>query len=629
MRQTVADYIFGSAGEKNDSEAVSAMKSVRLMEYAIKKMLMQGTIKEKKSSFPFFERSYKNLQSEWAFWTRRKVPIIDEPKEALIFSDIEYKGEIPIGFSLTFYDDSHFLLDNGKKGALNERIAIPDGFFVLKGKEAIDLKGKTFELSFQPLALGAKNLSRNVLASQDADDRSLIKIKYYDQNRKRSADFVNSLMAIYEGFLEEEHDRINEKQLSYLKKREKEMEITLKEVMEKHAEKVENDLKSSGFTDTKKELEFLTHQLLQANQKAMEIELEKKRLVKLFENEAASFDAYNAMTDAKVINEILTQIRELKKGQDALDLALKDELFDESKFQADVRERELLKKCCVEADEAISALEKNKDVPDHLLNNPKYLLGSWNEKLKEKRKDPEFKKQYQDYLANLKRLFEMQISAIDERLYHRTSESKEFQGVTLATGKDLYLNLTKDRQELEGVLRQMRFVLDQIDLADFELSSLTTVLSDPISLERVTRGAQIALQLKDEANRSSKEIERLKDELKVQKAFLKLHLSESLKLLELKEALLAEKDIELKKATLDMTHRELTLLDKQLKDFIETRLSNLDQEKEMLIEHQEAIRKKMSKIPEKWIQEQLLEQHLIRNQRMSENIAGMVESKNI
>lgn len=629
MRQTVADYIFGSATEKNDSEAVSAMKSIRLMEYAVKNLHMQGTIKEKRSSFPFFEKSYKHVLSEWAFWTRRKVPILDDPKEPLVFSDIEYKGEIPIGFSLTFTDESHFVLDNGKKGVLNERVSMPEGHFILKVKDPIALTGKTFELSFQPLPINAKNLSRNIIANQDVDDRSLIKIKYYDQNRQRSAEFVNSLMALYEGFLEEEHDRINEKQLSYLKKREKEMEVSLKQVMEQHAEKVEHDLASSGFTDTKKELEFLTHQLLQANQKAMEIDLEKKRLVKLLESDVASFDAYNSMSDAKVINEILTQIRELKKGQDALDLALKDESFDESKFLADIRERELLKKCCLEADEAIASLEQNRQVPNHLLNNPKYLLNSWNEKLKDKKKDPEFKKQYQDYLGNLKRLFEMQISAIDERLYHRTSESKEFQGVTLATGKDLYLNLTKDRQELEGVLRQMRFVLDQIDLADFELSSLTTVLSDPISLERVSRGAQIALQLKDEANRSTKEIERLKDELKVQKAFLKLHLTESLKLLELKEALLAEKDIELKKATLDMTHRELTLLNKQMHDFIETRLVNLDQEKGMLAEHQEAIRQKMSKIPEKWIQEQLLEQHLIRNQRMSENIASMVESKNI
>lgn len=629
MRQTMADYIFGSASEKNDSEAVSAMKSVRLMESVIKKLHMQGTITEKRSAFPFFEKTYKHVLSEWAFWTRRKVPILDDPKVPLVFQELEYRGEIPIGLSLTFTDETHFVLDNGRKGSLNEWISMPEGKFILSANDPYPLTGKTFDLSFQPLGLNAKNLSKNIIANQDVDDRSLIKLKYFDQSRKRSSELVNSLMANYEGFLEKEHDRINEKQLSYLKKREKEMEISLKNVMEQHAEKVEKDLASSGFTDTKKELEFLTHQLLQANQKAMEIDLEKKRLVKLLDGEVASFDAYNGMTDAKIINEILTQTRELKKGQDALDLALKDEAFDETKFLADIRERELLKKCCLEADEAIVALGQNKPVPAHLLNNPKYLLHSWNDKLKEKKRDPEFKNQYQDYLSNLKRLFEMQISAIDERLYHRTSESKEFQGVTLVTGKDLYLNLTKDRQELEGVMRQMRFVLDQIDSADFELSSLTTVLSDPISLERVSRGAQIALQLKDEANRSTKELERLREELKVQKAFLKLHLAESLKLLELKESLLAEKDIELKKATLDMTHREITLLNKQLKDFIETRLVNLDQEKGMIADHQAAIREKMAKIPEKWIHEQLLEQHLIRNQRMSENIAGMVESKNI
>lgn len=629
MRQTVADYIFGSASEKNDSEAVSAMKSARLMESVVRKLNLQGGISERRTAFPFFEKSYKHALSEWAFWTRRKVPILDDPKEPLAFKEIEYTGEIPRGLSITFTDENHFVLENGKKGMLGEWVQMPEGRFILIAKDSLSLSGKTFDLSFQALHEAAKNLSRNIIANQDVDDRSLIKLKYYDKSRQKASEFVNTLMSSYGAFLEEEHDRVNDKQLSYLKKREKEMEVSLKDAMQKHADKAGKGIASSGFTDTKKELEFLTQQLLQAGQKVMEIDLEKKRLVKLLDGDVAAFDAYNSMSDAKVINEILALIRELKKGQDALDLALKDEAFDEEKFHADVRERELLRKCCYEAREAIAALEQNKAVPSHLLNNPKYLLNSWNEKLKEKKRDPEFKQQYQDYLSNLNRLFEMQISAIDERLYHRTSESKEFQGVTLVTGKDLYLQLTKDRQELEGILRQMRFVLDQIDLDDFELSSLTTVLTDPISLERIARGAQITLQLKDEANRSTKEIERLRDELKVQKAFLKLHLAESLKLLELKESLLAEKDIELKKATLDMTHREITLLEKQLNDFIETRLVNLDQEKGMLAEHQEAIRGKMAKIPEKWIQEQLLEQHLMRNQKMSENIAGMVESKNI
>lgn len=630
MRQTVADYIFGSVAEKNDSEVVSAMKSSRLIEAVVKKLSLQGSISEKGSSFQFLKRLHDHTLSEWAFWTRRKTPILTETVVPLKLIDINYLGEIPEHLSITFLGETEFVFDSGERGILGEPFKFKNGSFTIVPLDSSSLKGKTFNITFNSISSTVKNLLSNIVANQDQDDRTLVKLKYYDTDRKRAAQFINELMASYQDFLEEEHDRINSKQLDYLKKREEEMALSLKEVMEKHAQKVEKGLSANGFTNTQKELEFLTHQMMVANQKMMEIDLEKKRLTSVVEGDFAAYDPYNpSMSDAKVINEILGRIRTLKMEQDALDLALKDDSFDEERFKVELRERERLVKCCNESKEVIALLDHNKTVEPHLLNDPKYMLSSWNESIKDKKRDTGLKKQYREYVSHLKRLFEMQLASIDERLHHRTSGSVDFQGITLNTAKDLYLQLTKDRQELEGQIRQIRFVLDHIDSPDFEISSLTTILTDPISLERIARGTQISLQIKDSANRTNKEIERLQDELNIQKSFLKLHLSESKKLLDLKSSLLSEKDFELKKATLEMSHRELALLEKQLEDFISTRQANLDQEKIMLTDHQSAIKTKMALIPEKWIHEQLLEQHLLRNQRMVENITGLVESKNI
>lgn len=633
MRQSMSDIIFGSNGDKIDSEAVSSMKSSRLMASLINKMHLQASISEKSVSFSFFDRAYRHILSEYAFWTRRKVPILEDLSYPIVAENVNYEGEVPLHVEVTFITDSDFKLDSGEVGELGKPVMTFQAEFTLMPKDLQPLKGRKFDIVFKSLPQTAKTLSQQIFASQDQDDRSLIKLKYYDVDRRRAALFVNDLMSAYQDFLEEEHDRISLKQLDYLKKREQEMAHSLKEVMEAHAAVVSEDLTASGFTNTQKELEFLTQQMLQANQKEMEIELEKKRLEHVLTGEYAAFDPYSpAMADAHVINEMLQKMRALKLGQDSLELALNEDTnFTSDNFTAELKTKETLKKCCRDADEILTALETNKPLDSNLsiIKEPKYLISAWNDKLNEKKKDKGLKEQFKSYVAHLKRLLDLQISSIDERLQHRSQKSRDFQGITLDMAQGIYLQLTKDRQEVENQTRQFAFVLEQIEEPSFEISSLSSLMSDPISMERINKGAQITLALKDQSNRSTREIERLTEELQLQKDFLKMHIKESQKLLVLKAKLLEEKDNELKRAMLDMSHHELTLLEKQLTDYISTRLVNLDNERGMIQTHQEAIKNKMASIPEKWIKEQLLEQHLIRNQKMVENITGMVESKNI
>ncbi len=633
MRQSMSDILFGSAEGKIDSEAVSSMKSSRLMANLIKSMHLQANITEKSRSFSFLDKAYNHLLSEWAFWTRRRVPILEDISYPIVAVDVNYEGEVPYPISVTFLTDTDFKLDSGEMGELGKPVMTFQAEFTLIPKDLEPLKGRKFDIVFKSLPQTAKTLSQQIFATQDQDDRSLIKLKYYDVDRKRAALFVNDLMRAYQDFLEEEHDRISSKQLDYLKKREEEIATSLKEVMDKHASLVTEDLTLSGFTNTQKELEFLTQQMLQANQKEMEIELEKKRLENVLNDEYAAFDPYSpAMADAKVINEMLQKMRALKLGQDSLELALNDQTdFSSDAFKSETKTRDRLKKCCKEADEIIASLEKGKpiDLNLSLMKDPKYFLSTWNDRLSEKKKDHGLKDQFKAYVSHLKRLIELQISSIDERLQHRTRKSEDFQGITLEVANEIYLKLTDEKQEVENKIRQSQFVLKQLEDPSFEMSALTSFLQDPISMERINRSAQITLALKDQSNRSTREIERLQEELALQKDFLKMHIKESEKLLGLKLKLLEEKDSELKRAMLGMSHHELTLLEKQLSEFISTRLTNLENEKSLLQKHQEAIKQKMASMPEKWIQEQLLEQHLLRNQKMVENITGMVESKNI
>lgn len=204
-----------------------------------------------------------------------------------------------------------------------------------------------------------------------------------------------------------------------------------------------------------------------------------------------------------------------------------------------------------------------------------------------------------------------------------------FNGITLETSRSLYLAFIQELNQLEAEEKQHRFIIEQLKAPDFELSSLTALLHDPISQERIATVTQVVIDLKDENNRTQKELERLNDELALQKGFLTAHIQQMADLLQLKTSLLHEKIIAVQAATLDLTAQQISILKKNLSDYIRTRIENLNQEKILLEEHQLALHERMASIPPKWASEQLLNQNLALQQNFLENLANMVESKNI
>lgn len=621
----MSDLLTGGSGDKHDSEAVSAMKSMRLMESLIRKENMQGDISEKTLSQPLLKNIYNNLVVEWAHFNRSKVPSLKDDNKSLKFTHIAYEGEVYLPLEITFSDETTYEVAGGGKGKLNTPFKNANYEFTLSKLDEEPLAHRSFNVQLYPIKHVAKDLTTLLIAKTDPDDRGIIRIKYNHPDRHFGTQFVNKLMLVYQDYLEEERDRISKAQLHYLQKREEEIGLSLKSIMKEHAAAISQDISSSGFTDTKMEMEFLTNQFIAANSKLMQINLDEKRLEKVLTGDFASFDQGSpGSSDAPIINDIFHKMRDLKLQQDTLDLALEDNraTLQEKDFEQDLNKLSILKACCQEADKIIGG---NLDSPA-ALKAPQYRLDLWKKRLQNKEID---ETQFDSYVERLKSLIHMQITSIEERMKHRMTVPKEYQGLNLASAKDLYVLLSHDRQNNESAIKQLGFVIKQLDLPDFEVTSLTSVVNDPVSNEKIMKASQLSHSLKDTANRTSRELDRIRDELRVQKEFLKMHLSESAKLLEIKDDLLKDKSMLLQAAMLEMTGREITVLEKQLYDYVTTRLLNLQIEKRMVIQHQDELKEQLASIPEKWMQEQLLEQHILRNQKMVENITGMVESKNI
>lgn len=538
VRHTMSDLIFGMGHDRNDSESISVMKSARILEALIKQNGLQGAVSEKLAAWPRLDKIKNNFIVEWAYLTSKRTPVLEDPFESLVIKEVEYPGEREKIFEITFLDEERFQTSDGRTGRLSVPYKNEDYQITFKRSDGRPLAGRSFWVSLNPLKNTSKDLSLLLNVKIDFDDHSLVRLSYLSPDRHKGAHFINTLMRAYQGHLEEEHDRIAVLQLDYLEKREKDIALSFQKIIEEYAENSGQDLSISGFTDSQKEVEFLSGQLVQASQKLMEIALDEKRLDKVLKRDFVSFDPSRPGTaDGAIINELLQKMRDLKLGLDSLDIALLDEEVVASKH--------------------------------------------------------------------------------------------EFQGITLQTAKELYAALSHDRQENETTLRQLDFVVKQMDSPEFEITSLTAVLTDPISVEKIQKASNTSLAMKDAGNRTTRELDRLREELGVQKEFLSSHLVETAKLLQLKGEVLDEKNRHLQQVMRDLTKIEIGLFHKQLSDYITVRLQNLEHEKNLIDQRQSGIKNRLAEIPQQWIKEQLLNQHLSRNQKMVENITGMVESKNI
>ena len=203
----------------------------------------------------------------------------------------------------------------------------------------------------------------------------------------------------------------------------------------------------------------------------------------------------------------------------------------------------------------------------------------------------------------------------------------EFANLDLPTANHLYSEQCKGMNYLEGECRQQQFVLEQLDQPQFEITSLSTVNEDRVSNDIIARAIQIELMLKDQNNRTTRELERLQEELEQQKKFLSSHVQESHRILQERKKYTAQKIQSLQTISLDLIEKKILLLNKQLSQYVEDRIKTLTQEKNTLKTQQVIIQKEMQKLPSKWAAQKMVEQQLITNQAIAKELASMMESK--
>lgn len=647
--------LLNTGTSQTEGEALATIKSRKFMEKLIYRRGLQGMLVKMEPRFDLFGWIPDNILVEYAHFMSIKKPILPDHPPTIWLQNVAYNDEISKSFTLHFLNEEVFEIfdqDNRSLGQheLGYKVNGSDFAFTVMRKSHELLTGTNWYLELMPLQTVSENLLGILTITADLNDRNLLHIKLLHTNRHIGTEILNSMMLIYQEHIRQEQKRISQEQIAYLEKRQTEMGDKLRKMMTEHAENMSTVMTKSGFLNSLKAIEFYSNSQTIYQQKLYDIELAIKRLTKAQEENYAFYDVQG---DPGVINQALAEIRSLKQQSDALDLALKNAFpegnphFQET-FSEQLLDLDLVKRSQMEVLALLKSLQAKNGLPkvEHLVNNPKLAVKAWQEKLlvaqnnlensfstaEKKEKEEEFNRDRQNfiaYLKNLSHLFDVQEKIIQERLAFQQCPQKEFQGIDINTSRELYINYNRMLNEVQATIRQIDFIVEQLKNPEFEVTSMSNIQNDFVTNEMIAKASQIVQSIKDQNNRSSKEIERLKDQLDVQKEFLKQHLNQAVMLHKLKEQLIQEKIISLQSVTLGLLRQQISILDQHMQEYITMRLKDLKQETGLIEQHQDALRHEMKDLPSKWVEERLIDQQLLINQRMVEEITTLVESKNL
>lgn len=626
--------IFGNQ-EGSENAAISLMKSRKLLERVILQLGWQGEMQKKGISFSWIANGIGNLKAEWDFLSGSMTSSLAEKSSPLVAKEIVYEGEIPINLHIHFNSQGSFKVSDSRGheigvGNIDELFKVKQFSFQIISRDGEKIsEGLEYNLKIFPMKVIVEKILKNLQIWSDHNDKSLLRLKFYNQSKAGASLFLNTLMSVYVEYLKSEQQRIVDEQINYLHKRQDVEAQKLKKILEEHAQALSSNMAT---------MESLSLTQQNYTQRLLLIDLELSRLKLAREQGLVYYDRYADGVDTDVINRILGEIREYKQQADTIDIALRQDRTEDMRvksvvFAKQMDEIQAIQKNSKEAKNILAAIEQGKSFPIEgpLVQNPKYTIKDWIQALQNPLKEckDDCEEKFKVYLANMLHLFDVEEKLANERLTHQQNIQPDFQGIDLNTANQLYMGYSKNLNEIEASIVHHEFIIDQMKDQSFEPSSLSSFLTDPVSQDIIIKSSNLILKLKDQMNRSQKELDRIKEDLDQQRTFLLMHVKQMLQLLQLREKLNKEKILGIQNIQLELIHQKISVLEKHLNDYIGSRIANFKQEKHSIEQQRLSLKKEMEKMPNKWASEKLIDLHLEMSQKMIEELSKLVESKNI
>ena len=396
-------------------------------------------------------------------------------------------------------------------------------------------------------------------------DKSILQLSFLARDRNLASALLNQVMLSYQKYLRRENEELCQMQLAYLEGRQKELIRNFDQALADHVAYLMENIGKNGFMGFAQELEVLSDPKNLYTSKLFDVDVELGRCLSLNKSMLSPMTS----EDIDQLKEKATEKkRQLKKAQEKQNTM---------------------------GNPAIAQLqsEKNNQIDDVDLERKRLDTSS-----------------IQPLLAEIEQVNAQvieQLGILHEDVDLPQREPADFTGLSLETAQRLMVEYTRQRDSLQAEMKELLYLRKRLARPDFELSSLGVVINDPVTNELIQKASTIALQLKDNNNRSEREQERLLDALKTQKTFLSQYIFQTVDLKKLRSKLLEDKIASLRRSTVDL----------------------LKSEKELLGQKLQEINLKMGDLPEKWRRESLLSLKKEIGSLMIQAVTQLTETKSL
>ena len=635
----IKNFLNNTFFQEDESSVVHIMRSYSVLSHTAAELGLQAKVAQRNIVAAAAVRIWDNFTSEIG------GGLTGRP--AFIFRKVNYSQEGPLKLFICLNDAMSYEILNAKKekicsGQLGWQAAGQEFSFVLQDVPKNVSYNKLYPLTILPMTAIVEKLQKKLEVKPDKTDKKLLFLSYADRSRHLAAQVLNQAMESYQRFLKSENEAVAAEQIAYLERRESELFQKLDKELAVHAAYLKKNVAENGTLGLSQQIEMLEEPKNDYLAKIFEIDLGLKRFKELYDIGLVSTAQKQYVKNEKKHkgkhkDKVAPERSELLTSEDAAqssalqyrisDLGLEEKRVRSCETASDPGSQELqaLARQNEEISQLLTSVEEGREMSSDIscLHDPKSLVYLWARQVGVAKKafelaaETEKSQKELDYVQK-KRLFasdlrqflvslEQKRSALEENALIKEEVSNEFAGLTLEMAQKLYLDYNQQLDSLQASMRQLLFLRDQVQDPAFELSSLVTVLSDPVTQELVGKASEISLSLQDGNNRSAKEQERLREALTTQKQFIGHHLEQTVELSKLRAKLLEEKLASLQKSTIGL----------------------MQQEKKFLEEKLQEISLKMADVPEKWrVENQLL---LKKDMCMSllHGLAELTESKNI
>lgn len=599
-----------------DPTGSALMTSQSVLRDAVEELGLQVQWDHQGRIMGFFSRIWENISLEIG----SKIPDM----ERFVFQKVHYDLETGKNVFIKVLEDGWFKLFDEKhnelgKWRLNEPITLP--FFsgcLIKIPSQVKPQ-KFYRLRLAPWTDLVGSVRKRFVVKQVKAETSVYLLTFADRDRHLAADLLNQVMASYCKLIYSENEEIAEAQVAYLEKRQDELARKWDGSLQEHVAYLKNNLHEGGYLSFSQELDYLqepqhalTSRLLDLDFKLNRFESKEPEEQKTDRRDGFSDFLFPSFQLKPIGNKEgpLAEMQQKQLGHKLLNLEQQENKFTDIPECAMAGEIKILSQQQDQAARLLEQLEEAEDTSGPMLNDPQTLVAIWAKQLTEQQQlssiqnpIPKEKQQLKAYIAQVGN----KIKVLEDNLSLQCSKEHEFTGLTLETAQQLYLDYNSQRDSLQVQLKQLVHLAEQLYQPEFELSSITTILADPVTQGLVFQAGETAVRLQDASNRSLREQERLRETLRTQKSFIAEHLLQIIELTKLRVKLAEDKIRSLRTTTSDLLKREKHLVQDQLAQ----------------LNHQ------MEHLPEKWRRENLLLLKKELGMKMVQGLTELMESKSI